>query len=168
MPGKNYSCEPNPTTNGYFFPADYLCFMQSVPEKESPFAFKQEIITETVIMRLLENGVVHYTYRPNAEVTPEEHRANYDALVKITGAVKTPVLVDSHGFANVSPEAKKLVRELEKVVPISRRAFVAKSLAHRMLANLYIAFYKPLVPTRTFTNYEDAFRWLLAKTETGK
>lgn len=142
--------------------------MQPASTSGNLFACRQEIITETVIMRMLENGVVHYTYRPHADVTPDEHRANYDALVKLTGAIKTPVLVDSHAFANVSPEAKKLVRELEKTVPISRRAFVAKSLAHRMLANLYITFYKPLVPTRTFSNYEEAFRWLLAETETGK
>jgi hypothetical protein len=142
--------------------------MQPANTSGNLFAYRQEIITETVIMRMLENGVVHYTYRPHADVTPEEHRANYDALVKLTGAIKTPVLVDSHAFANVSPEAKKLVRELEKTVPISKRAFVAKSLAHRMLANLYITFYKPLVPTRTFSSYEDAFRWLLAGTETGK
>lgn len=142
--------------------------MQPASTSGNQFAYRQEIITETVIMRLLENGVVHYTYRPHAEVTPDEHRANYDALVKLTGAIKTPVLVDAREFANISPEAKKLVRELEKTVPISRRAFVAKSLAHRMLANLYITFYKPIVPTRTFTNYDDAFRWLLAGTETGK
>lgn len=129
---------------------------------EQPYNFTKEIITNTVRLRLLSNGIIHYTYLPNSEVDEVEHQINHNAIVELIGkGKKYPVLVDSDEFINVTPEARKLIRELEPMIPISARALVIKSLSHRILANFYIKFHKPIVPTQIFNNYEDALKWLL-------
>ena len=121
----------------------------------------KEIITNTVRLRLLSNGVVHYTYLANSIVDEKEHQLNHNALVEVSGNKKTPILIDANDFINLTPEARRLIRELEEIVPISQRAIVICSFSQRILANFYIKFYKPIVPTKIFENYDYAMKWLL-------
>lgn len=125
------------------------------------YNFTKEIITNTVRLRLLTNGIIHYTYLPNTEVNEAEHQINHIALIELVGKDKKfPLLADSDDFINITPEARKFIRILEPLIPISARALVIKSLSQRILANFYIKFHKPMVPTKIFHNYEDAFEWL--------
>lgn len=128
---------------------------------EQLYNFTKEILTNTVRLRLLSNHIIHYTYLPNSEIDETEHQINHNALVELIGnGEKCSVLIDSDEFINITPEARKLIRTLESIVPISSRALVIESLNQRILANFYIRFYKPIVPTKIFNNYEDAFQWL--------
>lgn len=127
------------------------------------YSYIKEINTNTVRLRLLLSGVVHYTYLPNSEVDVSEHQLNHVALVEITGNKKMPLLIDADEVINLTPDARKLVRELEEIVPVTKRAIVIKTLSHRLLANFYIAFNKPIVPTKVFNNYDDALNWLMNK-----
>ncbi len=123
--------------------------------------FTKEIITKTVRLRLLSSGIVHYTYLPNSEVDESEHQSNHNALIDLVGRDKKyPLLIDSDVFINVTPEARKLVRKLESIVPISARAMVITSLGQRILASFYIKINKPIVPTKIFNNYADGIAWL--------
>lgn len=125
------------------------------------YNFTKEIITNTVRLRLLSSDIIHYTYLPNSEVDEVEHQINHNATIELVGTTKRyPVLIDGDEFINITAEARKLIRELEPIVPVSARALVIKSLSHRILANFYIHFHKPIVPTKIFTNYEDAFQYL--------
>lgn len=123
--------------------------------------FTKEIITNTVRLRLLSCGIVHYTYLPNSEVDEKEHQKNHDALIELVGKEqKYPLLIDADAFINVTPEARKLVRKLEPIVPISARAMIINSLGQRILVSFYIKVQKPLVPTKIFNNYEEGIQWL--------
>lgn len=123
--------------------------------------FTKEIITATVRLRLLSCGIVHYTYLPNSEVNEKEHQHNHNALIELVGKEKKiPLLIDADEFINVTTEARKLIRKLESIVPISARALIMTSLGHRILASFYIKMQKPIVPTKIFNNYEDGIQWL--------
>lgn len=124
--------------------------------------FTKEIVTPTVRLRLLTCGIVHYTYLPNSEINIEEHQLNHNALVEITEGKKAHLLIDSDEFINITSEARKRIRELETVVPIKTRALIITCLSPRILANFYIKFYKPLVPTKIFNNANDGIHWLLS------
>lgn len=128
---------------------------------EQSYTFTKEIVTNTVRLRLLSIGIIHYTYLPNSEVDEVEHQINYNAVIDLVGKDKKyPVIIDGDEFVNVTAEARKLIRTLEPLIPITARALIIKSLSHRILANFYIQFHKPIVPTKIFTNYEDAFLYL--------
>lgn len=119
--------------------------------------------TETVRFRLLYNGVVHYTFLGQKEIDESRHMANHVKLCDIADHKKVLLLIDSVGYQNITPEAKKLIRDLELVVPIDKRAIVIKTLGERILVNFYLSFYKPIIVTRAFTNYKEALDWLLVK-----
>ena len=129
---------------------------------ESKYTYSKEIFTNTIRLRLLSNGIVHYTYLPNVIVNEKEHKHNFDALVEMSGDKKVPILIDANDFINLTPEARKYIRELEKIVPISKRALVIRSFSQRLLSNFYIKFYKPIVPTKIFDSYDFAMKWLVS------
>lgn len=125
------------------------------------YNYTKEIITNTIRLRLLSNGVVHYTYLANSVVNEKEHQLNHNALIELVGMDKKhPLLIDAYEFVNLTPEARRLIRELENVVPISKRGLVIRSFSQRILSNFYINFYKPIVPTKIFESYDFAMKWL--------
>ena len=126
------------------------------------YNYTKEIITNTVRLRLLSNGIVHYTYLEGSVVNEKEHQLNHVAIVTLAGNTKVPVLIDGYDFVNVTPEARVLVRELEAVLPVSKRAFVIRSFSQRILVNFYIKYYKPIVPTKIFDSYDYAMKWLVS------
>lgn len=130
----------------------------------SDIKYTKKIFTRTIRLRLLENGIIHYTYLPDIEVDENDHIENHKALMEITGNTKHPLLIDSGELISVTLEARKKIRELEPLAPIIVRAIVIKSLAHRMLTNFYIKFHQPIVPTKVFENYDDALQFLLGFT----
>ncbi len=71
-----------------------------------------------------------------------------------------PILIDSEGQINITPEGRKKVRELESIVPLSHRAIVISTLSQRILANFYIKFHKPLITTKVFNTHSEALTWL--------
>lgn len=130
-------------------------------EENNNYPFTKEIVTNTVRIRLLTNDIIHYTFLPNSEVNEIEHQLNHNALFELVDSSKKyPVLIDGDDFANVTPEGRKLIRQLEPLIPISARAIVIKILGQRILANFFIRFQKPMIPTKIFNNYEDALNWL--------
>lgn len=127
------------------------------------YGFTKEVVTNTARLRLLSNGVVHYTYLANAIICEKEHQHNYNALVSLSeNGNKLPILVDAFEFATVTPEGRQLIRDLENVVPISKRAIVIHSFSQRLLSNFYIKVYKPIVPTKIFDSYDYAMKWLVS------
>lgn len=130
-------------------------------ENNEDYFFTKEIITQTIRLRLLSEGIIHYTYLPNSEVDDIQHQINHQALLKLVNdGEKYPALLDGHDFANVTPEGRKLVRELEPFIPVSARAMVIKQLGQRILGSFYIKFHKPIIPTKIFDNHIDAVKWL--------
>lgn len=130
-------------------------------ENNQSYSFTKEIITKTIRLRLLSDGIIHYTYLPNSEVDDIQHQKNHEALLNlIEDNNKYPALLDGDDFANVTPEGRKLVRELEPFIPVSARAMVIKQLGQRILGSFYIKFQKPIIPTKIFDNHTDALNWL--------
>lgn len=93
--------------------------------------YTKELRTDTVRMRLLENGILLYTFLPDVEIDAETHLVNHKAVVGFLNNVKTPVLVDSYEQVNFTSEARQLIRELETLVPQTKRALLIKNLTHR-------------------------------------
>ncbi len=130
-------------------------------EETKNYNYLKEIVTNTIRLRLLDNGIIHYTYLPNVEVDDIQHQINHEALLKLVDSDKKhPALLDGDDFANVTPEGRRLVRELEPLIPVSARAMVIKQLGHRIAGNFYIKFHKPIIPTRIFNSHEEAIIWL--------
>jgi len=121
----------------------------------------REVKTSTTRMRLLKNGIIHYTYLPKAQIDVAQHMENYHALVDLAAGKNYPLLIDASELINVTAEARAKVRELESVTPTMAKAFVTKSLGHKLLISFFFKVNKPTIPNRIFSNYEEAVEWLL-------
>jgi hypothetical protein len=124
------------------------------------FEYTKEVFTNTVRLRLLKNGIVHYTFLSNVEIDADAHIENQTALIKFTNNTKSLLLVDSDNLISITEEGRKKMREMECFAPVIVRAVVVKSLVPRLLSNFYIKFYKPIIPTKNFSNYVDAMSFL--------
>lgn len=134
-----------------------------MPEPVSPVLFPviKTSETDTVILRLYDNGILHYTYKKGAKITSVEHLKNYHALIDLLGKEKKyPLLVDAGEMTEVTADARKLIRELEPQAPIIARAMVVRRLGEELLTRFYIRINKPFVKMRIFRNYPDAIDWL--------
>lgn len=121
----------------------------------------KEIKTSTVHMRLLKNGIVHYSYLPDVEVDVEQHIENHNTLIELLGDKKHPILLDSLGLINMTSEAKQKVNELETKAPILARAFVSQWLGHKLLISFYLRTHPSTIQNKVFADYEKAVNWLL-------
>jgi hypothetical protein len=136
-------------------------------ERTTDYSYTKELFTNTIRLRLLSNGIIHYTYLPDVEVDAEEHLQNHKALLELVDTTKKyPAILDGDDFAIVTPEGRKLVRELEPLIPVSARAMVIKQLGQRMLANFYIKYHKPIIPTKIFNSHQEALKWITKNQKT--
>ncbi len=126
----------------------------------------KEVFTNTLRLRLLNNGIIHYTYITNAEIEEEDHLANHKALLNIAVVGKKhPLLVDSEDFILLSPGAQRLIRKLEPLIPVTCRAVVVRSMSQRILSNFYVKFHKPYIPTHIFSTHAEAIAWIESRNE---
>ena len=84
--------------------------------------------------------------------------SNYSAVLV---SKKVPILHVLGKYMNFTKEAREYGASEEGLKFSLAEAFVLNSLAHKILANFYIKFNKPKVPTQFFKTKEEATVWLL-------
>ena len=103
-------------------------------------------------------GYVRCDHPDGAEVTGQDAREALQAIASLANGRPTPVLVDLREARSVSREARKSFAL--SAVPARIAMYVESSLS-RVIANFFIGVSRPSVPTRVFTDLDDAQRWLL-------
>jgi hypothetical protein len=71
-----------------------------------------------------------------------------------------PVYLTGGGFTNTDSESKKYNSSPEVIRHCSAIAFLSPTLGQKMMANFFIKFYKPSVPTKFFLTEKEAIDWL--------
>lgn len=103
-------------------------------------------------------GLVRCDHPDHAEVDGEDARDALQAIAACADGDSTPVLVDLREARSVSREARQAFRD--SGVPSRIALYVGSSLS-RTIANFFIGVARPDVPTRVFTDLDDAQEWLL-------
>ncbi len=112
----------------------------------------------TVFMR--DDGLLQVDMHTDVLLEVEDAKQIVEAEGKLGGRKKLPALhiVGKHLAIGTG------VREYsanEGTAFTSAEAYVINSLAHKILGNFYTKVNKPAVPTRMFSNEEEAVKWLL-------
>lgn len=94
-----------------------------------------------------------------ANITLKDVEEYYSFTSRITEGKKVPVLVDGTASFTITDEARAYSVEQANKARLAT-AFITRSAATRMIANLYIQFNKPQTPVRMFTDTESAVKWL--------
>jgi hypothetical protein len=117
-----------------------------------------EVVGEQFRVYRATAGYIRCDHPDGAEVTGQDAREVLSAIASLAHGPSTPVLVDLRVTHSVSREARRTFAS--STVP-SRIAMFVQAPVSRVIANFFIGVAGPSVPTRVFTDVDDAQRWLL-------
>lgn len=118
------------------------------------------IETSTAQISLLQGNIVKMQFKQDIEVGIEDIRQNHKAAQKISKRKKHLVLLDARGFMTGSDKAKAFCASQSPLTYRIAVAVLVDSLAVRLRCNAFIQFNKPKVPTRVFSEEQQAMDWL--------
>ena len=108
---------------------------------------------------LLKNGVVVIEIDDYVTVEVDDIREIVRMQGELTGHKKLPVVTAPSEFTSISKEARHFMSGNDAAKYTSADAFIIRSLAQKILADFYLRFQNPVVPTKVFRNKEEAIEW---------
>ena len=109
---------------------------------------------------MLDEGILHIHLKGGAEFELEDAVLVVEAMGKLGGGKKLPVLIDAGEFVSIDKEVRIFSASPESNIYTLADAIAYVSLAQKLIADFYIKYYKPVVPTKDFPSKEDAIEWL--------
>ena len=106
------------------------------------------------------DGLVEIVFKRSSLIGLQECLDLMDAYEQILEKRRYPLLHIAEDYVQFNGDAREFGSSEEGLRFSAAEAFVIKSLAHKLLANFYLKVNKPSVPTKFFSNKEDAEEWL--------
>ena len=122
----------------------------------------KEILKKDYLKAILyNNSVIEIIWNDSIDTIEVVHLTKMnEAISELGNRKKMPLLFAPHDFMQVSRDAGKYaVSEEGKRYNLSS-AVITPNLAKKIIFMFYMNINKPIVPTKAFTNKEDAFIWL--------
>ena len=110
---------------------------------------------------LRKDGIMQLDIAKDVVYTVKDLREIGEAIQKMSNGARFPLLQIAGQYASIEVEARKFVAK-DQTKYATASAIVNTSFAQNLIAKFYIKINRPLVPTRIFSNREDAEKWLLA------
>ncbi|MCB0396172.1 MAG: hypothetical protein KDD36_05940 [Flavobacteriales bacterium] len=120
-----------------------------------------EIKIRSGTVSLLPNGIILAQTGDNLILEMGDVREFTEAMATIAGDQKLPVLTIPGINTTAGPDVREYSSSEEGCRNVLARAIITGSFAQELLANFFIRFNKPVVPTRLFHNRAQAEKWLL-------
>jgi hypothetical protein len=122
----------------------------------------RELIIEKILKALLyDNGVIEIVWDKSIEIIEVIHLSEMQkAVCKLGKGKKMPLHFTVHEFLQISDAARKHATSDEGITYSLAITVLIDNLAKKILFNFFMNVNKPKIPTKSFTNKEDAFLWL--------
>lgn len=120
----------------------------------------KEIFLQKSTVSLLEEGILHIHLKSGTEIHLTDAVLIVEAMGKLGGGKKFPVLIDAGEFIAVDQEVRVFSASEESNLYTLADAIAYYSLGQKLIANFYLSHNKPAVPTRTFSDKKAAIEWL--------
>jgi hypothetical protein len=116
--------------------------------------------TRTTKICLLNNNIVLNEEQPSSFTTLDDAIHTAECVNQIRQVGSWGIIVDIRKNKGISKEARDYYA-LEKTFPERIGiALLIESHFSKILANFFLGFSKPMIPTKLFTSKEEAFIWL--------
>ncbi|MDX2173115.1 MAG: hypothetical protein SFY56_08350 [Bacteroidota bacterium] len=109
---------------------------------------------------LMEDGIIHIHIKDQSEIELSDAVLIFEAMEKLCGGEKHPVLIDAGEFSSIDKEARMFAASMESNIFTLADGIAYLNLAQKLLAEFYLKNNKPVVPTKVFSNRQDAIVWL--------
>lgn len=122
----------------------------------------QEMVFGYAKVQLLESKIVRIEVFGNLVIDEKRTKELNDAIGVLSKGKEILVLMMAQELTQVNEEAMAFSASEEGQRYTLGDAMVVKSLAQRVLANLYLSLNKPKKPSKIFNSEKDALKWLLS------
>jgi hypothetical protein len=119
---------------------------------------------QSSIVSLRDDGIMQFAFKAEHFIILEDLKEMVAANGELGGQEKYPILIISGENTSIDATTKSFAATVEASVYSTACAVVVLSFAQRLLANGYLQFCKPAVPTKLFNDTEKAVTWLKSQT----
>ena len=123
---------------------------------------KNKTETNTASIYKDDNGVVHVVLYEGAKMDYYDALDHYLVIKNLSGNEPVLKLIDSRVSWSIHSKARKYLAGKEVKEKTIARAVVQNSSLKKMLINFFNDMNKPEVPTKMFTDYDEAYAWLMS------
>lgn len=109
---------------------------------------------------LRSDGLIRTKIKGNEDIDVVHVKQIVDAIKKIGGGKKYPLLFVVDEFTLPTPEARTYIAGPDSNPYANGEAFVVQSFSQKLVGNVYLSFNKPVRPTRIFNSEDKAIEWL--------
>ncbi len=109
---------------------------------------------------LTDDRIIHIHLKAHAEIELSDAILIVEAMGKLGGGKKFPVLIDAGEFTSVDKEVRIFSASAESNIYTLADAIAYYSLAQKLVADFYVKHNKPAVPTQVFSDKDKAIQWL--------
>ena len=106
------------------------------------------------------DGIVEIDFSDTLEIDVKEAKEMLAATGLLTEGKKVLVLNVAGSLTTATTAAREFAASVDASQFTLAEAYVVSNLAQKIVGNFYVNFHKPQVPTKIFTNAEEAVKWL--------
>ena len=106
--------------------------------------------------------ILRIIFLPKTDIKVEDAKKIVEVSSRVSAGKKHCNLVDTREMLYMNNEARKYLAMQDKST-VSAIGVVIHSKFQRSMANLYLKFSNPVIPTKMFDREEDAIDWLKSK-----
>lgn len=128
--------------------------------QELSHVVERPVSTGSVRFHYRRDGIMHGVALPDRVQTVDDARENLELVIKLSGGVRVPLLLDIRNTGTLTREARAYYAGEDGAKTINALAFVANSAFTRVVSNLFIRLAKTRYPVRLFEGEEAALGWL--------
>ena len=107
-----------------------------------------------------DDGILMAVNKPMPTHDLNDALENLELTKKLSQGRPRPLLVDMTGIKSMTREAREEYAKAGVDSLVTAIGLVTKSAMSRIVANFFLSFNKPAVPTRLFNSVEAAKKWL--------
>ena len=120
-----------------------------------------EAFTENEYYKIyIENGIVFGEYKNNLDIDLNAAKQIVELRLAISKGKSYPLFIDARNARSSTKAARDYLASTEATHDIKAGAFYVDSSLNKIIVNFFLSISKPNVPTKLFTNKEDAIKWL--------
>ena len=109
---------------------------------------------------LLQEGSLHIHLKEHTEITLNDALLALEKMGEISKGKKLPVFIDAGEFCTIDSEARIFSASEENNIYTLADAIAYSNLGQKLIANFYLNQNNPSVPTKVFSEKEEAVTWL--------
>jgi len=115
---------------------------------------------KTTTVQLRDDGIIHIHIKEGKEMQLEDAIQVVETIGMLGNKQKFPVLIDCEAFATIDKDVRIFSASKEANIYTSADAVAYHSFAHKLLADFYVNYNKPAIPTKAFLDNASAIVWL--------